>query len=137
LRLCRTRAAFVHERHWLRTFRVPGVHPLDAKSRARAAVGNHGVRRHGRTAVLDEKKWATGVEHTARLFQRPRRRPGYGERRERRDLLHQSFDRDHAGRSMDLPTLKIAWKNSDGWPHSELKKMVVTLTAMAAIAQTG
>lgn len=91
----------------------------------------------GRTAVLDEKKWATGVEHTARLFQRPRRRPGYGERRERRDLLHQSFDRDHAGRSMDLPTLKIAWKNSDGWPHSELKKMVVTLTAMAAIAQTG
>jgi len=35
------------------------------------------------------------------------------------------------------PTLMIASKNIDGRPHSELKKIVVTLTAIAAIAQTG
>ena len=90
----------------------------------------------GRTAVLDEQKWATRLEDMAHLFQRGGR-PGHGERRERRGLLHQSFDRDHAGRSMGLPTLRIAWKNRDGWPHSELKKIVVTLTAMATIAHTG
>lgn len=35
------------------------------------------------------------------------------------------------------PTLRIASINSFGRPQSELKKIVVTLTAIAAIAHTG
>ena len=36
-----------------------------------------------------------------------------------------------------LPTLEIASMNSNGRPHSELKKIAVTLTAMAVMAHTG
>jgi hypothetical protein len=35
------------------------------------------------------------------------------------------------------PTLRMALTNSNGRPHSELKKIAVTLTAIATIAQTG
>jgi|GEM_PF-4596893 len=39
--------------------------------------------------------------------------------------------------SAGLPTLRMALKKSDGRPHSELMKMVVTLRAIAIMAQTG
>ena len=75
-----------------------------------------------------------------------------GHRRERREFPHDSgtapqsrriiqvihaVAEDLASADMGRPTLRIASMNNAGLPQRELKKIAVTLTAIAAIAQTG
>ncbi|HKK01709.1 MAG TPA: hypothetical protein VJ955_06035 [Desulfuromonadales bacterium] len=47
------------------------------------------------------------------------------------------FSGRHYLASKGLPTLMIAPKNRAGLPQSELKKIIVTLAAIAAMPKTG